>query len=397
MPASPVHRPWPERTAIPPSVVRHTSNLSAKVVKKQVVADQEAIATAKNVCEFSSGNEVISCFPTVNVSVPQAQWTAFVWNSNNPDFTQAERVDVYLFHGDSLEQILFWPSLVNPKGQAGSVPAQVNDSWWGDRGSNWAGQNISYPFYFLISRAGEPLSDGTQKPQTTFSAVQTTFADSVIAAMSSSTAASSGVLSSAGGLSTMTPTGKVQSSGNSSSFPTWAIVIIVLVLVAAIAICGCMLFIIQSIRQRGARDAQHPRSRSPSMTQPAGHEPFAAAGLARGASVTSDGPAPSRATSPAQRPMSPASTASRQGQDARAFSHSDAAVMAAAFRAALRQPGRALPEDAGADASPRAERQALLERELGDAGTDIRRVESVRGVHVESSSEGHGLLPRRSF
>lgn len=93
-------------------------------------------------------------------------------NSNNPDFLQTERVDIYLFHGDSLEQILAIPNQVNPRGQAGSVSRQVNDLWWGTRGVDWGGSNISYPFYWLIARHGESLDDGTLKPQATFSAVR---------------------------------------------------------------------------------------------------------------------------------------------------------------------------------------------------------------------------------
>jgi hypothetical protein len=75
--------------------------------------------------------------------------------------------------------------------------------------------------------------------------------------------------------------------------------------------------------------------------------------------------------------------------------------MANAFRAELRQPGRPLELDeaegdgdgvtearARSPERPDAEREALLRRELGSEGADIRSVDSVRGVRVESS-EGH--------
>ncbi|KAJ7119866.1 hypothetical protein C8R44DRAFT_878253 [Mycena epipterygia] len=397
MAASPVlNHPWPEPTVSIPSptpVERHAS--TSKLISRQIVADQAAIAAAKTQCEIDSGNEVISCFPTADVVVPQHEWTSFVWNSNDPDFVQSERVDVYLFHGDSLEMAFLLPNQINLKQQAGFVNAQVNDSWWGDRGANWAGKNISYPFYWLIARAGESLTDGTLKPQTTFSAVQTTFADSILSSMASSSASaarltstrlsSSTVTSISGGIQTTTvPAGSLQPGSNSSAFPTWAIVLIVIGIVAVVAICGGLLFIVLYIRGDRRNDRSPLPSDSPSMAQ-AVVTPVpvvGAAGLVRDTSVASHA---QRTISPAQRTTSPDSTTSRT--DARPFSASDAEIMAGAFRSALRQPGRPLEEE---ETSGSPEQEALLRRELGDEGTDLRSVESARGVRVESSSEDHG-------
>ncbi|KAJ7626608.1 hypothetical protein DFH06DRAFT_1481063 [Mycena polygramma] len=411
LPASPLNDPWPERTAAPaPPLVN--SHASTSKVARQVVADQAGVAAAKNQCQFASGNEVISCFPTADVVVPQHEFATFVWNSNNPDFLQTERVDIYLFHGDSLEQILFIPDQVNPTGQAGSIARQVNDTWWGTRGVNWAGSNISYPFYWLISRAGEPLSDGTQQPQTTFSAVQTTFADSVLASMaaSSSSATSTPPTSSlqvvttsvSGALTTVTttPKGGVQTNSTGPPFPTWAIILIVLAIVLVAAICALMLFGIYCLRAREKRERRYPiRASSPDMAQADAAAPGAA--LAGGALLrdtsTSQGHEPVRTTSPTQRPVSSDSTQERA--EPRPFSGSDAAIMANAFRTELRQPGRALDEeDAEGGAGPRtrspdrpeAEREALLRRGLSSDGAGIRSVDSIRGVRVESSSEDHG-------
>ncbi|KAJ7776769.1 hypothetical protein DFH07DRAFT_731410 [Mycena maculata] len=389
---------------------------------RQIIADQPAVEAAETQCQVESGNQVISCFPTADVVIPQHQWAFFIWNSNNPDFVQTDLVDIYLFHGDSLEQALFIPSHINPSGQAGSVSAQVNDSWWGSRGVNWDGTNISYPFYWLIARAGESLDDGTLQPQTTFSAVQTTFADSVLAAMASSSASASSAAAAAsrtrsslttvvttinGSATTIPPTGNIQSSAGSSPFPHWAIIVLVLGIVAVLAICGCMWFGIYYLRERDRdREGRHQvRSSSPSIVQveadAAAPVAAGAAALGRDTSVTtSQGHVlpPQRTTSPAQRTVSPDSTLSRENVP---FSGADAAVMAAAFRSGLRQPGPPLSEEdgTGGGGSPRArsperagaEREALLRRELGDEGTDIRSVESARGVRVESSSEGHDL------
>ncbi|KAJ7505820.1 hypothetical protein B0H11DRAFT_359931 [Mycena galericulata] len=446
MPASPaLKHPWPERTA-PSSPWLGGVPSTSKLVRRQIVADQDAVAAAKTQCEQQSGNEVISCFPTADVVIPQHQWATFVWNSNDPDFVQSERVDVYLFHGDSLEEILFMPDQINPIGRAGSVTAQVNDSWWGDRGANWAGSNISYPFYWLIQRNGESLTDGTQQPQTTFSAVQTTFADSILSSMSSSSASASAAAalrtrtsSSASTTSTSTarPDGQIQSSGGSAPFPHWAIIVIVLGIVAVLALCGCMLFAIYYIRERDARqdqdrDRHHHipvRESSPGldMAEAAGGATIAGGALALGrdTSGTSQGhgrpstQGPQRTTSPAQRTISPDSTISRT--EPVPFSGADAAVMAAAFRTGLRSPGRRLSSssevdedegegtvDGGGASRTRSpdgerERERLLRRDLGDEGTDIRSVESARTPLVESS-EGHGttnpnarLGPRRDL
>jgi hypothetical protein len=103
--------------------------------------------------------------------LPKPHHSSFPGNSRRPEITQTNRVDIYLFHGDSLTQLLHYPNQINPTDQAGMITAQVNDSWWGDNGSKWNGSNITYPFYWLLSRSDEPL-DGSQLPQTVFHAVR---------------------------------------------------------------------------------------------------------------------------------------------------------------------------------------------------------------------------------
>ncbi|KAJ7166338.1 hypothetical protein C8R43DRAFT_191236 [Mycena crocata] len=404
--------PWPEPTLASASL----GQASPSILARQVVADQGAVAAAKNTCQVASGNEVISCFPTANTVITQHEWATFVWNSNNPDFAQTNRVDIYLFHGDSLQQVLKMANHVNPRGQAGSVTAQVDDTWWGTRGADWAGSNISYPFYWLIARSGESLSDGTLQPQATFSAVQTTFADSVIATRTSTgTSATSATITTSisGALTTVIQStvtvsvgsGSLQSNASNAPFPHWAIIVIVLGIVAAVAIIACMLFTISYIRKRDRlENGRHPiRSSSPDMEeQPVAPVPVVAG---RASSVASRGHVhdSQRALSPAQRTVSPDSA-----HEPKPFSGTDAAIMAHAFRSALRSSGRPLEEEERSAVSTsraqspehgrvEAEQEALLMRQLGDEGTGIRSVGSARGVRVESSSDGHEARFSREY
>ncbi|KAK6996794.1 hypothetical protein R3P38DRAFT_1959894 [Favolaschia claudopus] len=428
MPASFFNPPWPEPTD-ELSLLPGAHHASSSKIARQDVADQATVEAAKTQCQIFSGNEVLSCFPTGNTVVTQHQWADFVWNSNNPDFTQTDRVDVYLFHGDSLEQVLMMPNQVNPRGQAGVVSQQVNDTWWGTRGVDWNGSNISYPFYWLIARHGESLDDGRPKPQATFSAIQTTFADSVLATMSSTsrestqTDTTTSPTSSAGVVLTTTisgtattitvpatPNHNIQDNSGHSSFPTWAIVLTVLGIVLVVAILALMVYAILYLRSRDKRERYQVRSSTPDMAAADSAAPavaVAGGGLARDTSGTSHGH--DRTTSP-QRTTSPDSTQSHP--EVRPFSGSDAAIMANAFRAQLRQTsGQPLDEEDDDDmdreregehdiATPmraqsperpdaERERETLLRRGLSE-GTDIRSVDSIRGVRVESSSDGHG-------
>ena len=80
-------------------------------------------------------------------------------------------VNIYLFQADSGEPVANQTNVTNPSGRAGQVHFQINDTWWGPRGSNWDGQNQSFPFYFLITRNDKSISN-TDIPQATFTAVR---------------------------------------------------------------------------------------------------------------------------------------------------------------------------------------------------------------------------------
>ncbi|KAF8208719.1 hypothetical protein K438DRAFT_1573946 [Mycena galopus ATCC 62051] len=418
---------WPEQTPIPDSASprltkrRRSSHsplqirgTSTSKIPRQTVTDQSEIDTAKINCEINSGNDVESCFPTADTVIPQHQWAGFVWNSNLPEFTQTDLVDIYLFHADSQEQVLVMTNHTNPKGQSGFVTSQVDDTWFGSRGVNWSGTNISYPFYWLISRSDEPL-DGSQKPQATFSAVQTTFADSVLASMASASTASVASVASAAGAaatastsappsltrsggssSTSNPTAGVQSGSSSSGFPHWAIAVIVVLGFLAIATtCVLAFFIIRRMRRRNAIESNRNSmgSSSPMManTGNSAASPLLAGAVVPGrhaSTATSHGGAAPSVVSP-----DGASTISRAGSagDPGPFSGADAAIMADAFRKALRKPdfaGRPVEEgESPGNDNAEANEEELLNRELADEGRDIRSVGSSRGVRVETLSD----------
>ncbi|KAF9465711.1 hypothetical protein BDZ94DRAFT_298437 [Collybia nuda] len=410
-PTSP-HPSIPRRRSVKRRRIRDESRAStSKSARRQVVADQAVVDQALVNCQFNSGNEIISCFPRADTVVAQNQWASFVWNSRRPEITQTNLVDIFLFHGDSRQQILHYPNQVNPSDQAGRINAFVNDSWWGANGAKWNGKNISYPFFWVLISSEKKL-DGNQIPQTTFTAVQTTFADSVIASRSSSSAAAlASSLSSASAasaasvasvLSSLTqstsPTstsGNVQPGFTGSDFPKWAIaVIVVLGFLAIAATCVLIFLIVRRVRRRNREEFDSNRnsmgSASPMMAN-AGASPGSPllAGAMIGRQPSSVREAPSVVIHDG------ASTVSRTGSAANnegPFSGADAAIMADAFRKMLRKPDFAeRPVDEGGESPDAAEgpeaKEEMISRELAEEGRDIRSVRSERGVRVETLSD----------
>lgn len=89
-----------------------------------------------------------------------------------------------------------------------------------------------------------------------------------------------------------------------------------------------------------------------------------------------------------------ASTVSRApSSDQGPFSGADAAIMADAFRKALRKPDFAgQPVEEGDSPPEEIPDEALINRELAEEGRDIRSVDSSRGVTVESTQGGRDLF-----
>ncbi|KAI0279229.1 hypothetical protein BGY98DRAFT_1096305 [Russula aff. rugulosa BPL654] len=382
--------PWPAATPTsPPRNRRFPSLLGHRALSsRQDVFNQSGVAEALQQCQLYSSNLVESCFPTSDTVVPQHDWATFVWNSRLPTLTQTNLVNIYLFHADSGSQVLSVLNETNPFGRAGSIAQQVNDSWFPNGGVSYNGTSISYPYYWIITRADKTL-DGTDTPQATFSAIQTTYADSVTSSLasSSSAAAASASLASAASaseaaasssrfLATATP-GSLQSSSH-SDFPHWAIAVIAVLgffAILALVVLGFLL-VRRARRNESARTSRRGSigSASPMITGP-------------GAAPQS----PLMEQAPALRPASlsspndGSSMISHSHSTETPFSGADAAIMADAFRKALRKPdfvGRTIEEGDSPDSQEQKEHQ-LLSRELAEEGRDIRSVGSSRDVRVE--------------
>ncbi|KAH6912872.1 hypothetical protein BKA70DRAFT_778340 [Coprinopsis sp. MPI-PUGE-AT-0042] len=444
--------PWPSPTpdAHPPPPSSHAEGRSLKrrrmgsgswaearevgersIAARQTVPDQDRIEQARRDCQIFSGNEVISCFPTAGWSIPQHQWATFVWNSRRPELVQINRVDIYLFRADSREQVLVMRDQPNPTNQAGVVTAVVDDRWFGSQGESWDGGRVSYPFYWVIQRSDRELN-GDELPQSTFSAVQTTYLDSVAASMSSSSAAAASSssaraasLSSAsqaslaslslaslsstrvttinGTPTTLTgtaafPSGNVQAESGDNSFPRWAIaVIVVLGFLAIAATCILAFLILRRVRRRKQARLNAHRdsmgSSSPMMANAANQQQ---------SPVTATGVLPS-----IQRPDSLRRNDSYGGQapsvlhdgasgvsgEGGPFSGADAAIMADAFRKMLRKPEFPAVEEGESPDSKDDQvgpmGGSMLTRELAEEGKEVRSVSSSRGVKVESHDESH--------
>ena len=339
-------------------------------------------------------------------------------NSRRPEITQFNRVNIFLFQADSLEQILVWNDYINPTDRAGVVRAHVNDTWWGPNGARWSGGNISYPFYWVIIRADETLN-GSELPQSIFTAVrewtacsmvipifltlhlrsETTYADSVIASMSSTSvaamsasmsAASASSVAAASASSLRSSTASIQPSPGGGSFPHWAIaVIVVLGFFALTAFFVFAFFLIRKFRRQNQSSSSNRNSMgsaSPMMAD-MGNSPQSPLPTTAAAGPTAHPPPPAMHRAPSFVSPDGASTLSRApSAEAGPFSGADAAIMADAFRKALRKPG--FPDLPVEEDSPdsREHKEELLNRELAEEGRDIRNVGSSRGVRVETPS-----------
>ncbi|KAF8187784.1 hypothetical protein BJ912DRAFT_1022609 [Pholiota molesta] len=431
--------PWPAPTAAPP--LPPPPPPRPPHAARQVITDQDQVAQAMTNCQINSGNNVFSCFPTADTTIPQHQWASFVWNSRRPDLTQTNLVDIFLFRADTQEQVLNFTNQTNPSDQAGVKRTQVDDSWFGSQGLAFAGHNVSFPFYWVIIRSDKTL-DGNQVPQPIFTAVQTTVLDSVAsasaAASSSSVAAaaasSSSViaaslssvtaasLSSVAHSGTATPSGAVQRAASGSPFPRWAIaVIVVLGFLAIAATCILAFLILRRVRRARERTSSAASSRnsmgsaSPMIQRDADavtQQRYDAGGGSPLLPPPGVGGAVLGGAGASARTMHDgASTISDSGGP---FSGADAAIMADAFRKMLRKPdfaaGRVDEGPGGAeghglegedeedeeeldeegDVRARAAESSsnvVLSRELAEEGRDIRSVSSSRGVRVETQPE----------
>ncbi|PWZ00377.1 hypothetical protein BCV70DRAFT_188615 [Testicularia cyperi] len=170
------------------------------------------------------GNEDLSCYPVDGTTISQNSWSRFIWNSNYPLFAQRGYVDVYLFQQDTDDMVSSWTSQDNG---AGRLSFEPTDTWWAGRSAAdniQPNQNISWPFYFVVLAAGDPLS-GTTSRLATFNAVQTTLPVSIAssrsaasaAAASSSSAAAASAASASASAAMATITGTAASASIASA------------------------------------------------------------------------------------------------------------------------------------------------------------------------------------
>lgn len=186
-------------------------------------------------------------------------------------------------------------------------------------------------------------------------------------------------------------------SAASSSFPHWAIAVIVVLGFLALVASGVLAFFMirrmrrrrnSTLSHRGSMGSSTPMMRNAETGEPTSPVVASAYG----------------ATASHHRPASPeihdgASTMSRTS-DAALFSGADAAVMADAFRAALRKPnfasrpveeGESPGSDplnpSGSEGNDLHTTDPGLLGELAEEGRDIRSVGSSRGVKVETLSD----------
>lgn len=222
---------------------------------------------------------------------------------------------------------------------------------------------------------------------------------SSVAAESSASVAS---ISSAHGSSTTgtPPNGGVQSSGSGSNFPKWAIGVIVVLGFLAILAAGILAFLfMRRLRKKDEENSNRGSmgSASPMMAHAQANSPrsplLGGAGLLLAPGAV--GGAAAGAAYDAHRAssiVSPdgASTISHGGSagEGGPFSGADAAIMADAFRKALRKPDFAGGiEEGESPGSEQPNNGELMNRELAEEGRDIRSVESSRGVQVETMSD----------
>jgi hypothetical protein len=185
--------------------------------------------------------------------------------------------------------------------------------------------------------------------------------------------------------------GGLQSGAGSSQFPHWAIAVIVILGVLAIVAGGVAAWLIlRRLRQRRAPSPRTSTNSGTPMLDPhtAGgdvHAPLMAeaAGAGAGAGMLA------AAAAHKNDKGDGASTISHAHSEAAPFSGADAAIMADAFRKALRKPGQFTDGDTPDSAKDRREAE-LLNAELATEGRDLRSVGSSRDVRVQSASDaGH--------
>ncbi|KAF7298290.1 hypothetical protein MKEN_01353500 [Mycena kentingensis (nom. inval.)] len=219
------------------------------------VADQAGIEEAKVNCGNNATNLVVSCYPTKQTIVVQDQFTSFLWNSNNTQFTAGPGiVDIYLFHADTQQQVLHFPEVPNLREleHYGVLTVVVSEAWFGERARKWDGANISYPFFWIMTPTNVALADGLAVAQATFTAIQTT--RSAVSDLATSTSGSTTAPASP----SLVGTG-VSASGRKAPRPTPRIIAGAVVgsILAAASATLVIFLLLRARRRRHSKEAIH--------------------------------------------------------------------------------------------------------------------------------------------
>lgn len=353
-------------------------------------------------CSFVDA-DVQTCYPTSDTVVYQNQWTRIIWNTRYTLFVGDNddgQVTLVLKDAETDNQVGNWTQPNN----LGRYSLAVDDSWWDSRAvSLWQGQPRNWTFYWEIFPSTHTV-DGSEIRQPTFIAVQTALPNYALSASSASVisqslASESSSIAAADSSSAQAAQSSrdaaLQSSHDNNYFPAWAIALIVVLGVISIVTILTLFFVLL----RGARRRRHRRSsmgsESPMMQAPGAPLSAEAASPVNVGGTAAFLPPPVR-NAPSIR-YDNTSIGSRAnsavvGGGEGVITNSDAAIMADAFRKALRKPDFAdrpqeegeSPETNGANETE----EQLLSRELAEEGRNIRSVSSEKGVKVVTDVEG---------
>ncbi|BGP20739.1 hypothetical protein JCM10213v2_008902 [Rhodosporidiobolus nylandii] len=392
------------------------------------------------------GNDVLSCYPETNTTLVQGEYS--------------NTVDVYLYNANTDDLAASWLNRTNANGMISILPEdlwwasprQSTDEWFGD-----AAQNRTTPYYFVVVDGGTEL-DGGEEHQATFDVVQTAAPTSLSSSLAVLTASSLSSASSASSVSSLAsrssyiaslssaglltgslassllsgqtslPSGSSSSSGGSgrgrnggdlqnsssggTSIPKWAIALIVIFgFLALVGGALAVFFCLGRARKRRAADEAAASRRDAGyaseddVTNGSRDPILGAGGRGSTAGSTSHGGAGTALLAAgvgagAGAFAGAAGKEEKRDAEGNTISHTDAARMAEAFRAALRRPdfpeGEGSPNDSpgevGGEERPglsptggpqdshgsgeeAAKGRALAEEELRSEGRSVRNVE----------------------
>ncbi len=243
-------------------------------------------------------------------------------------------------------------------------------------------QFVSVAVAYTHSRIDQPLAETTLADSVTSSIA----ASSSAAAMSASMASASAAAASSSRAAGATP-GSLQSNSQ-SAFPHWAIAVIVVLGFLAILALGVLGFLLVRRAQRN-QSLRSSRRGSIGSASPM----IVGAGGAPQSPLMEQTPAPRPAS--LSSPNDGSSMISHAHSSETPFSGADAAIMADAFRKALRKPdfvGRTIEEGDSPEAQEEQKENLLLSRELAEEGRDIRSVGSSRDVRVETLTDAEDKI-----